>query len=217
MGDRWSYECQDDSLGETPTPAEVVQTLKRHQADGERYESAITGNYRPHFDDPVKGTAYLVRGIKKAIHEEGGQPTAVMETLSYIAQIWPTNDRGQPRWWTRDEAGKFHDAHAYVFSGETDPETFFEDPRPEWYKQEQAAEADKHEAQVKAAFWKCIQDTKGGIVFAHHTDVAEHRYVDIGPQRTKDYLRDWSAVELIEDPHHDGNGFPRKVFAVAGK
>lgn len=218
MGSSWSYAEQVTSVGELeekPTPPEVVQKLERHQEDSDRYRAAIRGDVNGiGFEDPVKATAYLVRGIKKATHETGSHPPALMETMAYIAQIWPTNDRGQPRWWTRDEMGKFDDAQAFVFSEKTDPATFFEDPRPEWYKQEQAAEADKHEAQVRAAFWDCIHDAKGGMVFAHHADVAAHPDVDIGPQRTKDCLRDWSAVELVEDPLYEGNGFPRKVFAV---
>ena len=204
-------------LEEKLTPPEVIKKLERHRADGERYRAAIRGEVDAGgFADPPKATAYLVRGVKKATHETGSRPPAVMETLAYIVQLWPTNDRGQPRWWTREEGGKFSDARAFVFSEQTDPATFFEDPRPEWYRQEQAEEADKHEKQVKAAFWKCLQDAAGGIVYAHASDVAASPDVEISEERVWDVLHDWEAVEAVDDPRGTGSAGlnTRTVFAV---
>lgn len=214
----WSYEDKKEPAEERPTPPEVVETLEHHDEDGDRYQAAISGDYKPHFADPVKGTAYLVRGIKKATHETGSRPPGVMETLSFIAQTWPTDQWGQPRWWTRDDQSKFREARQFVFSEQTDPETFFEAPdgaEKRW--RQQAEQASRHEAQVRSAFWKCIRDAKGGIVFARHSDVAAHRSVEVGPEQTKNILSDWSAVEKVDDPHYDGNGFQRKVFAVKDK
>lgn len=215
----WSYEERVplSEKGEKPDPPEILDTLMSHQEDRDLYEAAIKGDYQPEFGDPIKGTAYLVRGIKKAAHVEGPRPPIVTETLEYIAKIWPTGgEYNQRRWWMREELKKFKNAHSYVFSEATDPDTFFEDPRPEWYKQQQAAEADKHESQVRAAFWDCIQDAKGGMVFAHPSDVAAHPSVEVSEERVRDLLHDWEAVKSTDDPYDETPAplNPRTVFTV---
>lgn len=221
--DSWSYADEAASADgpdpeEKPSPQEVIHRLKRHKTDGDRYWAAITGRYRPQFDDPVKATAYLVRGIKKATHETGSRPPAVMETLAYIAEKWPKEGPyNLPRWWARETLGnKFRDAHYFVFSEQTDPDTFFEDPRPKWYKEQQSEDADRHEAQVKAAFWDCVQDAEGGVVFAHPSDIAAHPDVEIGERRIWNILHDWQDVKDVQDPYDDTRGGikSRKVFAV---
>lgn len=199
----WSYgEAAGDSQ-EPVSPEEVISTLRYHQHDGSRYWAVIRGEVNEaDFADPVKATAWLVDGIKMKTGERGGDISATMETMAHIAEEWPTNDRGQPRWWTRDEGGKWDDARQYVFSAATDPPKDFSDPLHPWYRRQVDKQAERTYDAIDEAFWDCYHRqgyaTVQAVTAYDDVDVTEERVRQVLDHRVEDGM-----LEKRPDPDAD--------------
>lgn len=201
MRGSWSYS----SGANISTPWESSPEERFEEASGahcwtEDFRAAARGDFseaeNADLADAGKAAFFVVNGLK---WNNGNDDAKARETMKWLAQQHPINERGNERVWMQE---KYTDFIARLFSEETDARQPRRDPLPPRARRRVDRQKEVREDAINRAFW----DLWAGQGYATVQDVHAEIDQDITVERTRQVLDGFvegGNLDKIDHPDPD--------------